>query len=65
LPPEKFPNIETLLFRCPQGCLPAKGPSIGLIIHHLTSNICASAIADRAIDHTGGVISITMTKSQT
>lgn len=65
LPFEKFPNIQTRLFKCPQGCLPPKGPSIGLLIHHPSSNICASAIADRAIDHTGGVISITMTKAQT
>jgi len=44
--------------------MPQKGPVKGLLIHSLKSNICASAIADRAIDHSGGIINVTMTKGQ-
>jgi hypothetical protein len=30
----------------------------------MDTKICAAAIADRALDHVGGVISLTMTKAQ-
>jgi hypothetical protein len=40
------------------------GEVIGLTIHHKESLVCLSAIADRAIDHNGGVISVLMTKAQ-
>jgi len=60
---EKFPNLQSIMVRCPPGCL--QGVVIGLTIHHKESPICLSAIADRAIDHAGGVITVFMTKGQT
>lgn len=44
--------------------MPQKGAVKGLLIHSLKSNICAAAIADRAIDHSGGIINVTITKGQ-
>jgi len=58
----KFPNLQTVYFKCPPGCM--TGEVIGLTIHHKESPVCASAVADRAIDHNGGVISVLMTKAQ-
>lgn len=39
-------------------------PVVGLTVHPMDCKICTAAIADRALDHTGGVISLTMTKAQ-
>lgn len=49
--------------RCPENCL-IDQPVVGLTVHSMDTKICAAAIADRALDHTGGVISLTMTKAQ-
>jgi len=62
MPKEKFPNLQSIFVKCPQGCL--KGEVTGATIHHLESPVCLSAFTDRAIDHNGGIIQILMTKAQ-
>lgn len=58
-----FPNLKHIYVRCPENCLKDQ-PVVGLTIHTMDTKICAAAIADRALDHVGGVISLTMTKAQ-
>lgn len=60
----QMPNSESLLIKCPKNCYGTETKVKGLTIHDVDSPICLSAIADRAIDHTGGIISVVMTKSQ-
>jgi len=59
-----FPTIQYIYVRCPKNCYGSDAQVKGLIIHDTDSSICMSALADRAIDHTGGVISVMMTKAQ-
>jgi len=58
-----LPSMKHLYIRCPENCAEASATT-GLTVHPAIANICLSAIADRAIDHTGGVISVSMTKAQ-
>jgi len=50
--------------QCPENCNGEKYSVLGLTVHPIEASICASAIADRAIDHTGGIISVSVTKAQ-
>jgi len=57
--------MKHIYVRCPENCAGVDGAdAIGLTVHPAKASICVSAIADRAIDHTGGVISVSMTKAQ-
>jgi len=58
-----FPNLKHMYVHCPENCQ-HKQPVIGLTLHSKDSNVCASAVADRALDHTGGIISVSVTKAQ-
>lgn len=60
---EHFPNLKHIFLKCPENCV-TEAPVIGLLVHPKDAVICTSAIADRALDHAGGVISVSLTKAQ-
>jgi len=59
-----FPSVQSIYVRCPKNCYGVDVLVKGLTIHDIDSPICMSALADRAIDHTGGIISVMLTKAQ-
>jgi hypothetical protein len=54
----KFINFEMIIAVCPPGCAKSETNVFGLGIHPDESGICKSAIVDRAMPETGGVIGI-------
>lgn len=57
----KLVNFEMIIAVCPTGCIKSETNVYGLGIHPAESGICKSAIVDRAMPETGGIIGIGIT----
>jgi hypothetical protein len=62
--PEMMQLTQVKYMTCAKECFKEGMETIGAIIHPSESSICASAWADRAIDHSGGVIQVVLTNAQ-